>query len=153
MTIKKSTALVNYELATGSFRSAMNNCKIYIFSGPVPDTADEALTVPGTHQILVTLTESGGGTALTWETTPVDGVLSMETTETRKGTVANSGTASFFRVCNGTDNGQGLAGVGDERFQGTIGTNMSYDMVLADTSLVATTDLTLDSLDFQNPKE
>ena len=65
--IKTSTGLAANMMVTGSFVSTMNLCKIKIFGGTVAADADAAET--GT--LLVTITNAGTATGLTWEAAAV----------------------------------------------------------------------------------
>lgn len=119
-----STQLENAVLATGSYKSLLDTGKLYIYSGPVPASADDA--VDGSCVLLCTV--SNGGTGVTFDGAPVNGVLSKTAAETWSGTNAASGTPSFYRFCVGADTGSGASGAGNYRVQGTIGANSSYDL-------------------------
>ena len=147
-----SSNITNALMVTGSLRSLINGGFLYLFSGPVPETADEAIDV--SSALVMKLTESNdGSTGLTFEPTAVNGVLRKETTETWEGEVGTgaAGTVTFFRFCVGADNGEGIAGGSDYRVQGTVGTDMSYGMFLT-TNVFADTDvLTLDDFQILQP--
>lgn len=148
--LKRSTALANAALVTGSIRSLLNAGFIYVFSGPVPDTAGEA--IDGSSVLLGRYTESGdGSTGLTFEPVATSGVMVKETTEEWKTTWSASGTATFFRWGVGSDDCEGVAGGSDYRLQGTIGANMAFDMQLANPTVVSAADHILDTAEFQFP--
>jgi len=143
-------SIPNAMMVTGSLRSLINNYKIRIFSGPVPATAEEA--IDGSSDLLVSMTKDGdGSTNLTWQATSTNGVLRKTTADVASGEIDTTGTATFFRVCIGSDDGTGAAGGSDHRVQGTIGDDMTYDMFLTDPSLVATEDLTLTDIQLNLP--
>lgn len=146
-----STALANGLLATGSVRSLINTGKLYLFSGPIPADADVA--IDGGSTLLGVFTESDDGTTgLTFESTAVDGVLSKTAAEDWATTFSATGTATFYRFCEGADNGEGIAGGTDNRVQGTVGPNMSYDMRLTTVAVVATESLSLDAFEIRQPQ-
>jgi len=124
MSFKVSTGLRDYMLATGSFKTAMDLGFLLLYSGPVPSVADDAL---GAAQLLATISVSGGGTGLTWEAVPVNGIIAKESTETWQGSIVLSGTASFFRFVAVADDG--LLSTTQKRVQGLI------DSVAADLNL------------------
>jgi len=131
-----SIALQNYIAATGSLRAAINNCNIDIYSGPVPANCEAAVT--GSNTLLVTI--NNGGTPGTFSATPTNGVLSKTSAETWSGTIANSGTATFFRLhVPASDSDSGAADSSDAfyRIQGAVGTDVTSEMVLPSTTLTS----------------
>jgi len=149
MALKLSTASANAGLNGTGFKEQFNLGFLYIFSGTVPATAAEALTVPGTHQSLVKISNNGGATGLTQDA-PSSGVLSKAAAETWKGTVANSGTATFYRFCAAGDNGQGVAdGSTGYRVQGTVGGSGSgADLELGSTTLTTSFEQPISTFDW-----
>jgi hypothetical protein len=132
----KSTALGNYVAVTGSLKAALDSGFIFLFSGPVPASADDA--VDGTTVSLVKISVGGDGTTgLTFEATATGGVLTKTAAEAWKGTIATTGTATFFRFCEAGDAGTATSTTA-KRVQGTVGTTVASDIVLASTSLTAT---------------
>jgi hypothetical protein len=129
-----STVLSNALLATGSLKSLIDGSKIYVYSGPVP--ADGNVAIDGSCVLLATISNAGAG--VTFNGAPANGVLQKTAAETWSGTCAATGVASFYRTGVGADTGSGVAGAGNYRVQGTIGTDASFDLVFATTSLVAT---------------
>lgn len=134
MTLKFGTIFANALLVTGSAQSLLAGGHIKFFSGPVPETADEA--VDGASALLLTV--DNGGTGVTWQNTATNGVLTKTTAETWSGTIGTTGTATFFRYCVGADTGSGAAAAGNYRVQGTVGTDISADLLVATTNFVAT---------------
>lgn len=139
MTIKFGTTLANALLVTGALQSLLASGHLKFFSGPVPATADEA--VNGSSASLLTV--DNGGTGVTWQNTATNGVMTKTTAETWAGTIGATGTATFFRYCVGSDAGTGVAGAGNYRVQGTVGTDIAADLLVATTNFVATNVITL----------
>jgi hypothetical protein len=141
MATQYSTALENYIAGTGSLAAGLNNCLIKIFSGPIPTNADVA--IDGSSVLLVTVSAGGAGTPCTWNAAAANGVLSKTTAETWTGTIAASGTASFFRIyvpALGTDTGAAAEAASPpvfHRVQGSCGVDVSSDMVMPSTTLTA----------------
>lgn len=132
MTVKKSTGLATYMAVTGSIKDALDGSFIYIYSGTEPATADAALSG---NTLLVKISVGGDGTTgLTFDATPVNGVLVKTAAENWKGTVVADGTASFFRMAASDPSG---ASTSDVRLQGDIGTTMLNALTM--TSATCTT--------------
>jgi len=131
----KSTGLATYLAVTGSLKAALDTGYLYIFSGPVPATADAAID-PSCVQ-LVKLTDNGDGTTgLTFSGTATGGVLTKTPSEVWEGVVAASGTATFWRFCPSSDT-PANASTTAARLQGTVGTTIASDMVLTTNVLTA----------------
>jgi hypothetical protein len=131
MSFKVSTGLRNYLLATGSFKAAMDNGFLKIYSGTEPASAGAAL---GSAVLLVTISVDAGGGGLSFEASASSGILSKATAETWQGTTAQSGEASFFRFVTAGD-----AGDADDtafRVQGSVGV-VGSDLNLSAVNLVA----------------
>lgn len=120
---------------------------LYIFSGPVPATADAALDMVTDHTQLVMVTvDDDGVTGLTFEE-PVLRVLNKLAAEDWLGTVTFDGaedaeatlTATFYRFCAAGDNGRGAADTSTGyRVQGLVGGPSSgAELVLGDADLTA----------------
>ncbi len=109
--------IVCEELIDG-FMELYRNCKIYVYTGAQPASANNAKT--GT--LLYTLTKDGDGiTGLTWGES-VNGVISKEANESWKGTAVAAGIAGWFRcVEEGGDPDQ--ASTTEARFDGAIATS------------------------------
>lgn len=130
MAAQKSTGLATYIAVTGSIKAALNGSKIYIYSGTVPATVDEALSGP---VLLTTIDVSGTGVTFS-STVGTGGVLVKTTSETWTSTVAATGTASFFRMAAADPSTLSTTAV---RLQGTVGTSVLNDLVLTSASLTA----------------
>ena len=122
MALKASTGLRNAILAQDSFRGVMeagNNCRLRIYDGAPPASADAA--VPSGHSLLVEITVDGDGmTGLTFEDTASSGTIEKNGAEDWQGTVQNSGTAQYFRlVADGDDATESQS---QPRLQGNIAT-------------------------------
>lgn len=127
-----STGLSNSVAVTGSMRAALNGGLLYIFSGPVPSSADAA--VDPSSALLCTLSVGGAGTGLTFESTASNGVLAKTAAEAWSGTNAASGNASFWRFCAPADDGK-VASATAARVQGSVGTDATADMILPNVML------------------
>lgn len=138
MALQFGTTLTNALLVTGSLQSLLANGSILVFSGTPPTGADDA-----TSGNTLLLTIKNGSSGVTWSATPSNGVLSKTSTETWSGTVATAGTASFFRYVVGTDAGTAAAAAGNYRMQGTVGTDITADLLVATTALASSAVITL----------
>lgn len=140
MNLSISTALANQLLGGNDLASTLSGGKMYVYAGAVPANADAAAAGA---TLLATVTESGdGGTGLTFATPAAGGVLQKTAAEEWKCLAANitDGTAAFYRFCAGSDDGSGAASSGNYRLQGTIGTDMSYDLIVPGTELSTSAD-------------
>ncbi|MBD1554767.1 hypothetical protein HAQ04_25535 [Pseudomonas sp. C2L11] len=119
-------------LATGSLKAALDGKVIKIYSGTAPDTADAALNSDNTLLCTVSVNDTGTGVAL--DSTASSGQISKSSNEVWSGTIATSGTASFFRMeTSADDNSASTTAV---RLQGTVG-NTDADMIFGTLALVA----------------
>lgn len=135
MTIKVSTGLRNYMLSTGSLKTALADGFIHIYDDtvPAPSSADDSI---GAAVPLVTISLDGGVNGIEFAIAgAANGTLEKESTETWKGTIDFSGTATWYRHVGASDSG-GLS-ITDPRIQGTVGT-AAADLNLSDTTLTAT---------------
>jgi hypothetical protein len=131
----KSTGLATFLAVTGSLKSALDNGFLYLFSGPVPASADDA--IDGTSVMLAKVSIGSGGTVgLTFDPTAPGGVLTKTDAEVWSSTIAATGTATFYRFCEAADNGQ-TASTTYKRVQGTVGTTVASDGVLNSVALTA----------------
>lgn len=157
--MKFSEALRNAVVATGSLRATINSCFLVFFAGPEPDLAETALDMVATHTQLARLTVNNDGTTpLTFEAAATHGVLTKTAAEVWKGLVAFDGahagettlTPMFFRLVLAGDDGR-AAGTAQVRIQGSIGTDITSDLVLLSASLTAngTNTTTLDLFQVQ----
>lgn len=143
MSLSISTALANALLGTNDFAALMNGGKLYIYSAPSGAPANADAAKGGSDVLLATVTESGDGTTgLTLATPPANGVIQKTASEVWKTLAANitAGTAAYYRHCVGSDNGSAAAGASDYRVQGSIGTDMSSDLVVPSTALTTGAD-------------
>lgn len=108
-------------------RTDLNGGFLYLYSGPVPATADEALDMVNDHTEIAKFTESDDGeTGLTFDS-PVNGVLNKAAAEDWRATTSFDGADdgetglawSFYRFCPAGDDGRGAAT--GPRVQGTVG--------------------------------
>jgi hypothetical protein len=140
--IQFGTTLANALLGTGSLQSLINNSFIYIYAGNVPAAGDAA--PDGTAVLLAKISANNGGTTgITWNGPIASGVLQKTSAETWSGPVTTTGVAAWFRICVGTDTGSGAAVAGNYRVQGTVGTTIASDMVVASTNFVSSNTETL----------
>jgi hypothetical protein len=139
MSIKFGVQLANAMLVTGALQALLASGHIHFFSGPVPPTADEA--IGGSNADLLTV--DNGGAGVTFQNTAANGVMSKTASETWSGVIGATGVASFFRYVVGADNGAGVAGAGNYRVQGVVGTDITADMLVATTNFVAGVTITL----------
>lgn len=131
----KSTGLANHLAVTGSLKDALDDGFLYLFSGPVPASADAA--IDGSSVMLAEISVDGdGSTGLTFEATASGGVLTKTAAESWSSTIAATGTATFFRFCESGDAGTALSTTA-KRVQGTVGTTVASDGVLTSTSLTS----------------
>jgi len=128
-----SVYLKNAWLVNDRLLNLLNLATIYVFSGPVPADADAA--IDGTCVSLVTV--KNGSTGVSFDTTVVNGVLQKNTSETWSGTAVASGTATFYRLCVGSDTGQAVSATGNYRVQGTVGIDATFDLTASNTALVS----------------
>lgn len=131
----KSTGLATHLAITGSIKSALDNGILYLFSGPVPLSADAAIDGASSMLAMITL-DGDGSTGLTFEATAPGGVLRKTTAEAWSGTIDTTGTVTFYRFCESGDNGQGLSTT-LKRVQGVVDASNASDGVLVSTALVA----------------
>jgi hypothetical protein len=129
MTAKKSTGLATYMAVTGSIKAALDDCFIYVYSGAEPASADDALS--GNTLLAKYSVGNDGATGLTFDATPVNGVLKKTAAETCSATVLADGTASFYRMCVAAPT---AASTTDIRLQGSVGTSMLDDLTMTSTT-------------------
>jgi len=127
--MKRSIALRNYLLATGSLKAALAGGELRIFGGTVPADANAATTGA---TLLCTLLDAGSG--INFDTAAAGGVLSKDPGETWTGINAAGGVATFFRHVLSADAND--ASTTALRIQGTIAT-AGADMVLGNTTLIS----------------
>jgi hypothetical protein len=126
---KASTALRNKLLDTNPFRTIFNLGFLKIYAGPVPASADDAL-IGGTHTLLVTISNNGTGTGLTFNASASNGAIAKNTAETWSGVSIAAGVPSFYRLVTPADTGG--QSTTEARLQGTIATSgADLNMTLA----------------------
>lgn len=130
--IHLSSFLRNALLGTSPLQTLINSSKLYVYSGPVPADADAALDA----SCALLATVSNGGTGVTFAA-PTNGVLQKTAAETWTGAITTSGNAAFYRLCVGTDDGSAAASAGNYRVQGSIGTDASYDLIVANAAMTS----------------
>ena len=144
---KASTALRNKLLDTAPFRTIFNLGFLNIYAGPEPTTADDAL-VGGTHTLLVTISNNGTGTGITFAAAASGGAIVKNAAETWNGVSIASGIPSFYRLVTPTDTG--VLSTTEARFQGSIATSgADLDMTLA--SIPLTTSIPIDAFSVALP--
>lgn len=130
MAIKMSTGLRNEMLSGDSLKAIFDaGSEIRIYAGTPPSSADDT-TAAAT--LLVTI--KNGASGITFDTVAVNGILVKNPAETWQGTIAASGTPSFYRHVLTADDGTVSAVA--PRYQGTVGL-VGADMNLTSTSFVA----------------
>lgn len=107
----------------------MRNCKLAIYSGAQAANAD---TGASGGNLLVTVSLSSGATGLTF-TTSANGVVSKPGGETWTGSIAQTGTATWFRFYEAGDD-PSLLSTTAARMDGTVGTS-GTDMIVGSTTL------------------
>lgn len=128
---KFSTGLRDYINATGSVRDALADSVIQIYSGPVPASADSAIT--GSNILLCEVADSVTG-VFNFDSVSVGGIMTKPPTSVLLGNISASGTATFYRqVLPGDANAASTVAV---RIQGTIGV-AGTDMEITNTTLTA----------------
>ena len=147
MSLKPSVATANGCANGTGLKEQFDDGFLFLFAGPIPATADEALDMGADHTEVVKISVDGDGvTGLTFNA-PASGVLSKATAETWTGTATFDGaddgeaslTPSFYRFCAAADTGRGAAdGTTGYRIQGTVtGLTGGGDLVLGSASITA----------------
>ena len=115
MAMKFSTELRRQQAVVGSLKDILDGCVMRFYTGPVPASADSALS--GNTMALELKTSSGGN--LTFDANADGAVLKKALTEIWKGDAVAAGNMTFFRHEKPGDTGG--AGTGEVRVQGTVG--------------------------------
>ena len=127
--LKPSTATSNAVLNGTGLKEQFDGGFLYIFAGPAPANADDALDMVSAHTELVQISLNAGITGLTFAT-PAGGVLGKTPAETWSGVVDIDGyegsetalAPTFYRFCPAGDNGRAAADPSTGyRMQGTCG--------------------------------
>lgn len=128
MSLKATAATKNALLNAIGLKEQLDDGFLYLFSGAVPATADEALNMATTHTELLMVSVDGDGvTGLTFNA-PSGGILAKASGEAWSGEAAFDGfnaattqAATFFRFCAAGDDGRGAAHASTGyRIQGTV---------------------------------
>lgn len=133
------------ELLDG-FVEIMRNCKINIYTGAQPASANDAAT--GTR--LVTITKGGdGSTGLTWEPASGNGIASKPSADVWQGAAVASGTAGWFR-CYQEGDDPSSSSTTAARFDGSISTS-GAEMNMTSTSVASGSVQTIASFTYTDP--
>ena len=114
MAFQVSTALRDYMLDTGSFKTAMDDGFLNIYDGVVPVSVEDSLA---SSNLLCKLWLNPAG--LTWEAVAVNGIISKNAAEVWSGVNGVAGTATYFRFVQQIDDG--TADPAQLRVQGLVG--------------------------------
>jgi len=144
--LKQSTGLRTKMLDTSPFKTLMNLGSIKIYSGPVPASADEAIT--GSHTLLSTITVASGATGLSMDATAVAGVLGKAPGDVWSGVNAATGTATFYRHVAVGDTG--ALSTTECRLQGNVAV-FGQELNLTSTTLTSGATQTIDFYVVANP--
>jgi len=117
--IQCSTGLRNKLLDTNPFKTIFNLSFLKVYDGPVPASADAALDAA--NHLLVTISNAGTATGLTFAASASGGAITKTIAETWSGVAIASGTASFYRLVLTGDTG--ALSTTDARVQGLINTS------------------------------
>ena len=123
MSISDYTA--NVSLA--AIKAALDGGNLYLFAGPVPADADDALNMGASHTQIAKFTESNDGTTGLTFNAPAGAGMAKAPAEAWEALVAFDGAEdgdttlapTFWRFCASGDNGRGAAA--GPRLQGTAG--------------------------------
>lgn len=140
MGMKISTGLAKGLLDTGSLRSLLSGMTLKIYGGAEPISADAAL---GSANLLCVISLDGTGSPISFEAAAVQNVLQKNSSETWKGTVQNTGVATFCRMELGSDTGN--ASTSEVRIQGDVGIAGKF-LNLSSTSLTASAEQVIANL-------
>ena len=140
MSLNRSTGLLKKMMDTGSFKATFALCKINIYTGARPASADDA--IPGGAVLLATITKDGGATGLSWDTAATGGTLLKKQDEVwQEDAVLADGVAGFFRIYEASDT-PANASTSYARADGVIGTS-GADLNLSSVNLTAGVPLTI----------
>lgn len=139
MALKVSTGLRNYLLDTGSLKDALALGFIKYYEGPVPASADDAIT--GSHTLICTLSDDATGTGISFDAAAANGVLSKDITQIWRGVNVASGTPTFYRHVAVEDTG--ALSATQPRLQGGIAV-VGAEINLSNSSLTNGASETLD---------
>lgn len=136
---KFSTGLRNAILADVALRTKLSGCRLKIYAGAIPATADDSI---GAATLLCTVTNDATATGLTFASTAADGTITKTVSEIWRGVNAASGTASFYRIEEASDTGALSTTLA--RIQGNIAV-AGADLNLSSVTLTASASQTIDN--------
>jgi len=142
---KLSTGLRDHILATGDFQSGVDGGAIFIYSGPIPATADAALSG---NTLLDIISLDATGVGISMEAAPVAGVLGKNSSEIWRGLIIANGLASFYRFQDLADDGS--FSTVNKRLQGTVGV-VGADLNFSNVNFVAGNYKAIDSFNVAMP--
>lgn len=145
MSLKISTGVRDHLLVTGSLKAAVDGGVIRVYNGPIPATADAALSG---NTLLVTISNNDAGTGITMNAASASGVLGKNSAEVWSGTVVANGTPTFYRFSSLTDDF--LLSTTAKRVQGTAG-SAGFDLNFANTTFVTGEVKRVDTYDIAQP--
>ena len=125
-----------------ALRTALNGGYIFVFSGAVPASPQDALNMASTHTQLLRISLNGTATGITLATTTNDTIIKTAA-EVWSGLIAFDGfesaqttlTPTFFRFCGVGDDGR-TASTTLKRIQGTVGgPSSSADLIFGTATL------------------
>lgn len=129
MAFKFSSELRRQQCVVGSLKSILDGGLVRVYSGPVPYSADSA--VSSSNVTLCDITNNGEG--LTFEATAGNATLTKSLSEIWQGNNLENGEATFFRFIMPSDSGS--ASTGEVRMQGTVG-GPAQDLTISNANLV-----------------
>lgn len=142
--IKNSTGICTQMIEAA--RGALSNHVLRIYSGAVPASANDELG--SSAQLLVTISGGGNNSPLQFQEASL-GVITKDDNQTWTGTIAQSGTPTFYRIEN-KDYDNGDASLTAVRVQGTVGNN--GDLKLGVTTLSVGNPQSIDYFQLQLPE-
>lgn len=126
-----STGLRDDMLDTSPFKTLMDDGFLVLYNGTAPASADAALSG---NTVLLTYSDNGGAGGLDFAAAAASGTITKDLTQVWKGTVAVTGTPTFWRFILAADTG--ALSTTEKRIQGTVGT-VNADLNLSSLSLTA----------------
>ncbi len=141
MALKLSNGLRNFLLSGGSFKEALDDGKIILYTGAAPGIANDAAT--GTKIVEVT----NGGSGITLDAAS-GGTISKTPSESWSGTNIASGTVGYWRWVASDDDG--TLSTDAIRLQGTCGL-AGADMNMSSVNLVSGAPQIIDAANFTMP--
>lgn len=151
MTVKVSTGLRNDMLNGTGLKEAFANGVIYLYSGPQPDSADDA--VQGT--LLMKITQDAGAFAFGTATNginfddPASGIIAKAAAENWQGVGITAGTIGWGRLMGNATDALGSSTT-LPRIDFAVATS-GGDVNLSSTEVEAGSPLTLDQFQFTMP--